>query len=362
MKNIDYTIHVHKDINQDFINSWQDLWQRSENATLFNSYNWFKTNQATMDIKNYEVVTCFKDEKLIAVLPLYFTQKFGIKTASSTGYKFISTPFLFESYEPKLFKVLFDFLRQRGSFYLEKVHMDAVKILHDQYPDTLYSLISVDPYLSKKKHPELINSDTNHKSTRKLLRKYTGRLRFAEYDQKDDLISYLHQMFELEQASAKKQRKMDIFSSSSTKIFFENIVKYCKSFVHINFLYLDNQPIAYTFNLSSKNTLFGYQTAYLSGKKSLSPGKMIMLHHSDSLKNSNFETYEMGGGISAYKLEFAPDYYYLYNIYYAKNPLIMLWWRSINFARRMKQILFPLKNTRDHEFLFRVYPSLPKTA
>jgi CelD/BcsL family acetyltransferase involved in cellulose biosynthesis len=361
MNNNDYTIRIHKNISQELVNAWKDLWDRSENATLFNSYNWFKVNQATINIKDYEVITCFKDEKLKAVLPLYWTKKFGIRVAGLIGYEFVSTPFLFEDYEQKLIKLVFDFLRKRGSFYLAKVHVDAIKKMHDQYPDMLYTLISVNPYLSIKDHPELINSNIGKKSTRKLLRRYSSNLRFTEYDQKTDLINHLHKMFELEQKSEKKQRNMDIFSSPANRAFYENIVKYCKDFIQIHFLYFDDQPIAYTFNLCYKNILFGYQTAYLSvsGKKDLSPGKLMLLHSSNFLKTSNFERYEMSCGISTYKLEFASDYYCLYDIYYSQNFLVMLWWRLINFTRRLKQILFPLKYTRDHEFLFRVYPSLP---
>ncbi len=362
MKNTNYNIRICKDINKELINAWEDLWQRSDNASVFNSYSWFKTNQTTMNIKNFEIVVCFREKQLVAVLPLYFTKKFGIKTSISLDYKPASTPFLFENYDPKLFKYFFDFLRQKKSFYLAKVHMDAIKILYDYYPNMLYSLISVDPYLNKKKHPDLINSNTNHKNTRKLIKRYAHQLKFENYDQTHNLKHYLDQMFNLEQKSRKKQRKMDIFSSTSTREFFKNIVKYCKPFIKIHFIYFNNQPIGYTFNLAYKKRIFGYQIAYLADQKKLSPGKMLILHVIEILKYNGYSQLEMGGGISSYKLEYAPDYYYLYDIYHSDNPLIMFWWRLINSARRMKQILFPLKHTRDHEFLFRVYPSLPDTA
>lgn len=348
-----YTNKIITNIDESFIKEWNDLWEISENANTFNTYGWFLVTKETLKTEKFEIHACYKENRLVAVVALFFEKRFGITIASSQGYKPVNTPFLMKEYDEAIFKAFFGDIIKTRNIYFAKVDKNAVDILHRLFPKMFFSLISANPYLDRNENPELFLSTTNHKNARRIIKKLGNDLTFKTYDHNDDLMKYLTLLFAVEQKSEKKLRSMDIFSKEETRNFFINIVKHCSQLIKIHILYYQNNPIAYTFNFTYRNMFTGYQTSYLSEYKKFYPGKVILVHDLESLRDTTFDIFNLGGGVSSYKLEFAPTYFFLYDLYFSKNSLHMLWWKAINFARRIKQILFPIKHTRDHEFLFK---------
>ena len=160
-------------------------------------------------------------------------------------------------------------------------------------------------------------------------------------------------MFAIDQKSGKQRHSKDIFSNKEERDFYTNIVKYCQRFVQLCFLYYENTPIAYSFNFKNRKIYVGYQTSYLLERRKLSPGKVMIIYMLEKLKKDSADLLDLCGGISYYKQEFTLKYYFQHNLYYSKSFLVMKWWKLINLARRIKQIVFPEKFTRDHEFLFK---------
>lgn len=350
-----YTTKIITDIDkgENFIQEWKALWETAENANTFNSYEWFLATKKTFSTNHYEIFACYDNTSLIAVLPFFFEKRFGIPVSSSQGYKPVNTPFLMKHYTEEVFKAFFGEIIKKRNIYLAKVDQDAVAILHKIFPQMFFSLISANPYLDRHENPSLFLSTTNHKNARRIIKKLGDDLTYRTYDNRDELLKYLKLIFDVEQRSQKKLRNMDIFSNEQTRNFFINIVTHCGRFIQINVLSYKNNPIAYTFNFKYRNMFTGYQTSFLSEYKKFYPGKVILVHDLEHLRDSQFDIFNLGGGVSYYKLEFAPTFFFLYDLYFSKNPFLMLWWKAINIARRMKQILFPIKHTRDHEFLFK---------
>ncbi len=333
---------------------WQELWKKSENASVFNSYEWFQTCLETGNITDYELYVCYRDGELVAILPLHIDRHFGIKILGVLGDKFlVDTAFLVKEYDRELFKYFFGNILAKRNLFIHKVDSKATNLLHDIFPDMFFSLMSVNPCVNLEKDPLLTISKSTLSQIRSTIKKNPDQLRFKMYNGVENLQNHLHTMFVLEQNSAKKLRSMDIFSQQETKDFFQTISKNCSQLVRIGFLYYNTIPIAYQFGFLYRKVFVAYQTAYLHEYGKLRPGKTILLYLLQSLKENGVDTLDLGGGISTYKLEFTSDYRLLYDLYYTKNKLVMVWWKSINLLRRMKQIIFPEKNTRDHEFLFK---------
>lgn len=350
-----YQTIIIKNIDTAFINQWKELWEKAENTTIFNSYEWFLSSLDTCKITEYEIYACYKNHDLVAILPLFITKRFGIKIAQPIGYKFVSTPFLVARYEEELFRYFFGQIAKHHNLYIPKIDLKGVKMLHDIFPQMFFSLISVNPYIDRRDNPYGFTSGKSNSEVRRIIRNNTGDLSFAVYDNKSDLISLLELMFDIEQKSAKKLRKKDLFSKIENKEYFINIVKHCSNFVQIAFVYYKNIPIAYDFIFKEKEKILGYQCAYLSEFRHLSPGIILGIKELESLENSQFKIFDFGGGISSYKQRFTTTYYLLYDLWFSKNILIMIWWKFINSLRRVNQILFPIKYTRDHEFLFKSF-------
>ncbi|HSW88587.1 MAG TPA: GNAT family N-acetyltransferase [Candidatus Saccharimonadales bacterium] len=340
-------------IDDFFIKDWEELWKKSENANIYNSYEWFLTCLQTYAVKEYEIYACYKNDQLVALLPLQPYKCFGIKVFGTfCKEQLVDTAFLMEKYEKVTFKHLFEaILEKQRNIYFQKFDNKAIAILHELFPQFFISLMSVNPTIDLEGYPSTSISQSTISKIKKIVKKNAEQLQFAVYS--ENLQEHLETMFKLQESSSKKARSMDIFANEKTKEYYRNLTKNCHKFVRIHILSFDKLPIAYEYGFLCGKNYSGEQVSYHNDYKKLSPGKIIVYKLIEQLQKEKIKTADQGGGINSYKLSFTQDYRLLYNIYYSPNICIMFWWRSINKVRRIKQVLFPKKNTRDHEFLFK---------
>lgn len=352
MKESPYTIKILRFVDQTFINEWKNLWKNATNANLYNSYEWFVTCLDAKTVKEYEIHACYKKDKLVALLPLQQYKVFGVPVWGTLNKDhLVDTAFLTESYDKDLLKYFFNTIFKERNIYLQKVDKNATDLLHTLYPDLFITLMSVNPIVNLKNDPLENLSSSNRYQLRKLLRINEGKIQFKTYD--SDLEKSLETLFALQKKSSKNARSMDIFENESIKKYYQSLTKNCKEFIRINFIYFEKTPIAYEYGCLINQHYAGDQISFLNEYKKISPGKLMMYHLFTDLREKGVSELDMGGGISNYKMSFTKDYRILYNIYYSKNIFVLVWWKTINTMRRIKQMLFPKKFTRDHEFLFR---------
>ena len=347
-----YRIEVKNEIEKQFAKQWKQLWQSAENANLYNSYEWFLTCLETDAVKEYEIHAFYKDDKLIALLPLQQYKIFGVKVWGTLDKDhLLDTGFLIEKYDTSLIKFFFDNIFTKRNIYLQRVDTQATEMLHKKFPELFISLMSVNPII-KLTNDTFENASSSMKyQMRKLIRKNEKEIEFKMYN--TNLEKHLEEIFVLQKKSSKNARSMDVFENEGNKKYYRSLTKNCKEFIRISFLYFNNLPIAYEYGCSYKKHYAGDQISFLQEYKKLSPGKLIVYLLLNYLKEKDVNELDMGGGISSYKMSFTNDYRVLYNIYYSQNKLTMFWWKTVNKARRIKQIGFPKKFTRDHEFLFK---------
>lgn len=346
-----YTTVITK-IDEELISQWKSLWNRSENATVFNSYQWFKTSLELQKNKKYQIYATYQNDKLVAILPLEPCSEFGIKALGSILKKtHVDTPFLLESYDKELFKHFFSKIFDKKNILLQKVDDKSSLILKELFPDLLLSTMSINPMVDISGDPFATTHHSTIKQLKKIIRQNEDSFRFVMY--RDNFDKHIKEVFDLQEESSKKARSMDIFSNKEIKDFYLTTIKNSKDLVSICFLYFNEVPIAYQYGYIYRGIFAADQIAYRNEYGKLRPGKMMLYFLINHLKKDNFSSLDLGGGISTYKTEFTDNYRLLYNIYYSKNTFITYWWKLINKTRRIKQILLPKKHTRDHEFLFK---------
>jgi CelD/BcsL family acetyltransferase involved in cellulose biosynthesis len=351
-----YQIHITSQLDDQLIQEWQALWERAENKNVFNSYGWFCTARDTYRITDIEFFTCYKDERLVAIVPLCPSKKFGISVLGVVGSRFlVDTAFLVESYDKELLRVFFGSILAKHALYIRQMDSKVCEILQEIFPQLFFALASVNPRVTITGDPFAQMSSSTMKQIKKIIRQNPDQLHFTLFDGQSELEKHLQTMFELEQDSAKKTRGMDLFSHKENREFFINFSNNHLAQVRIGFLTFENKPIAYQFGFLVRNLFIAYQTAYRSEYGKLRPGKTMLYHLFKSLKDQA-DIVDLGGGISTYKMEFTSEYRLLYDVYFSKNGLVMAYWKFINAVRRFKQVLLPKKFTRDHEFLFRRLP------
>lgn len=348
-----YNFTITNQIDKKLATQWKNLWNISQKATVFNSYEWFLASTKTVKIPECIICTCYQGRNLVAIMPLFSTKVFGVTVMKSIGYKYSGTPFLSKSYDKDLMKFFFSKIFRKYNLYIPKIDSEANKILRDIFPESFTYIMSVNPFIDRRHKFGKFTQANEHKNVRKIMKDNTQKFELQIFKGEKQLKNHINEMFYIEQNSTKKLKKMDLFSSQANKNFFINLSKYCGNFVQLLFLKHNDKQIAYDFVFTAKNTLWAYQCAFLDDFRNLAPGLVITIYELDSLENSQIDVYDLGGGISSYKQRFTSDYYLLYDLLYSKNVLFMTWWKLITYARRVNQILFPIKNTRDNEFLFK---------
>lgn len=345
-----YSTKIIKHIDKELITQWKELWNTAENANVYNSYEWFLTSQEINEAKGYELYTLYHNQKLVAILPLDVYECFGIKVKGSINkHHLVDTPFLISKYNKELFKEFFTYIL-KNNIYLQKIDERAVKILHSLFPHLFFSLISVNPVVLLKDDPFSKMSPSMVSKVKKIIRKNpTIHFKMAA----KNLQKEMEILFEIQHNSSKRARSMDIFADEKIKKYYLTLLKNFPQAIRISFLYVDDKPIAYQYGFLWKNNFNGDQISFDREFGKLQPGKVIIYYLIESLKKDKVHSLDMGGGISSYKMDFTNDYRVLYNLYFSNNMFNMIWWKSINKARRIKQTLFPKKYTRDHEFLFK---------
>lgn len=347
-----YKTIIIKHIDKKLIDEWEALWNKAENANMFNSYEWFSTSLELSKNKEYEIYVCYKNDQLVAVLPLQTYKYFGINVLGTINKEhLIDTAFLMEGYSKDLFKHFFGIILHKKNVYFQKVDSKAVKHLHELFPNLFISLMSVNPVVDLTGDPYKFASPSIIAQVKKIIRKNPDQFEFIMHSK--NLEKHFETIMKLQKESSKHARSIDIFTDKENRIYYQKLIKNCNKFVRINILYFNKKPIAYEYGYLYGDYYTGDQISFHIDYRKLSPGKTLMFHLFANLKKSNIRTLDMGGGISDYKMSYAQEYRLLYNICYSKNLLVMFWWKSINKARRMKQILFPERFTRDHEFLFK---------
>lgn len=349
-----YALAILKKVDAKFIADWKNLWERSDNANIFSSPEWFELSIQSGNVETYEVFACYENVKLVAVVPLSMGRKFGIPAYTLLwDAHTVNTAFLIEKNDSNVIRFLFGEIAKRRNLYLSKIDADSAKNLKSIFPNLFHPIIFTSPYLEIDSNPLKYISKRNLKDIKKVMTREGENLEFELHDADSDLESLLPLMFKIDMKSGKKQRAREIFSKEETRIFFRNLVKYCRKFVRIGVLSYKKKPIAYVFCFEYKKTFLGYQMSYLFEYRKLAPGKIMTTVLLKERLSKNVEIFDFSGGLSTYKQEFTPHFYHQYDVYFSPNNFVMAWWKLVNLARRIKKVKFPEPYTRDHEFQYK---------
>lgn len=348
-----YQIKTFYEIDQNLIKEWESLWINAVNATIFNSYPWFKATSKTKQLHKCVIYLCYQNDELVAILPLVEEKRFGIKVLTTHLGSYISDEaILLKEYNAQLLKELIVEISKDNNLYLTRVSSTNVQDLKNIFPQIFFSVIGVNPIINLKGDPLSSFSKSSRKKLESILKKAGDMMVLRTFSEDDNLNELLKVMIDIDTNSGKQRNSRDIFTKEEEKRFFANLINYCRKYIEISILYYNDKPIAYTFNLKGGKVYFGYQTSYLFEYRKLSPGKLVLMKSLKEIAHSGYNLLDCGEGLSAFKQEFTKDYKLKYDLHYSRNSLVMFWWKSIIFARRLKQILMPEKNSRDYEFLF----------
>lgn len=352
MSNLSITFHT--SLSASLRSQWEGLWDTAKTGNIFNSPAWYDMAMTEYTPASVLIITAHEKERLVGILALTDTNVLGVSALAPLCVEYVvDDPFLFGEEREDLRKLFFQTLFTKGNVFLPKLRTQLAHEIQVENPGVFLHLMSVNPYVEIGQDPLRFVSHTNRKQLLRLVRKQEENWSFTVANTQETLKSALQAMFAIDLHSGKKQKNMDIFSKDENRTLFENFVKYFPTHVRIALLSYEQKPTAYIFNFVHGDYCLNYQTSYLAEHRKLSPGKIVIIKMLEYAKEQALRVFDFCGGISAYKQEFAGSYFVQYNLLYSRNPVIRSWWKVVTKIRRFKQQLFPIKYTRDHEFLFR---------
>lgn len=335
MKNL--RLEIIKTIDEKLFVEWQNLWENSWNAHIFNSPRWFVTVSTALGIKDHLIFVCYKDGKLVALCPFFYSKKFGTRVLTSPGCKYSDkSPFLIYKKDVRLLKFFLSQIFNLGSVYLPEVDEWMVNGVRNAHRDIFVNGPNLSPFIPKE--PDLL-AFLDKRQKRRIKGegiKHQENLRFQTFAKEQNLISEI--VFAIEHGSARRSAGKGTFTDPNTEKLFNSIMKFWADEVSLDVMYFRDKPISYMFGILDSKTFYALNTAYLEGYQDIIPGKMVVNYLLQRLQALEVELFDFLRGSSRFKQDFTPFFSEQYDIYYSKNFLVKIWWRFVvNFTNFIKE-------------------------
>lgn len=349
-----YSYQVHQRLDNALKIEWDQLWQQSRYATMFNSSKWFRTNYLASPKAEYTIFAFYTGAQLVGVYASEKRQFYGITTLSPVGSTHvIDNALLVESNSQAIIRYMFNVIAKHGNIHIPRINSDSAHGLNQAFPEASYVLLYVAPKMPiAGLDPLRYLSRSDRRELERLKRQYHVDLEYKEYRYPDNLDQQLNMMINLDTHSAKEARNMSVFSQSHYIDFYRAFIKEYRHSITISVLYYQKSPVAYIFSFSDKETFVAYQASYLREYKKLSPGRMLFYYLLGRLSQSQSKYFDMCGGTNVYKTAFVPTLTFHYDVLYSNNLMINLWWRCIILVGRLKQRVIPMKFSNDSRYIF----------
>ncbi len=320
-------ILVRQTIDNAFKKRWQDLWNASYDAHIFNTPEWFLVARDVYSIKDYIIVSIEQDGELVLVIPLEKNNMFGVSIFCSFGGKFANKSSLLMKEENKKFlKELCDFLMKRGDFYLKEVSKTVADALCSNHKHLIKKEASVNPYLYISPDPFFYLSKKNKSQIRGIIRKNQEALRFQSFIGDKNALEIV---FNVDENSSKKQQGKATFVMEKEKQFFRELIRKIPSSFIIDIVYYNNIPVVYGIGFACKNIYHASNTAFDASFRFLRPGKLLAYFRLNRLLKEKFDLIDFGRGDNMLKREFTNKAQIQYDVLYIPSLVSKYWITTI---------------------------------
>jgi LmbE family N-acetylglucosaminyl deacetylase len=324
-----YKFFVNYSINHKIINEWKTLWRLSPNRNYFNSFKWYIASDKTFNYSKHLIITCYKESKMVGILPVIESKKFGIKALCFPGRQFLDkASILTLDNDPKIITGMINAISNYGNYYLSEIDSQNSNIIHQYIEKVKIKISSTGIHLRIKEDPYSSLSSRNRKWIEKLLDEYKGNI--TQIVKIGNISSYLNIFEKIESKSKKISEYKNAFADNLLTKLLKNLETISKNSILINILFLNKNPICYQYGFVTSNTCHWHQTAYDLNYKNISPGKTIMYQVLPELLKMGYNHIDFSRGESDYKKIFSPFLYRQYSIFYSPNKIIQYYWTFMN--------------------------------
>ena len=318
---------IYQTLPNELLEKWQALWNDSDEATFFNAPQWFVSCKNKLGFKKFVIITIEKDGKLDAILPLVQESKVGVAVFCSPGERFVDkTSLLLRKQDASLISALINKLSELGNFYLQEVNeKTATQISKLNIKNLKVKESSTNYYLPLTEDPFQFMSNKNRNKIKNRIKNNVEHLSHKSYLGDEEGLTLV---FDMDKRSSKYKQGKSTFVRERERAFFRELLKQHGKDFSIDILFYDNKPFIYGIVFTDKKSFNACITAYDDTFIALSPGKMLQFHMLPRLQQAGYEIFDFSRGITEFKKDFTPLFHTQYDVSYATNASVHIWWTA----------------------------------
>jgi CelD/BcsL family acetyltransferase involved in cellulose biosynthesis len=273
------------------------------------------------------IVASFKNKKLIGILPLVLTRKYGVKSYLGPGNQYLDRcTLLVEENGQRVARELVKKLKKEVRFYLSGVDEEFSEGLINT-SGLNFRKTTICPYLELETDPNRFLQSKKRKRIIKALEEGQGNFWCKTFlDFSEELLGIL---IEIENSSFKKSIYKSSLSDSRLRKLLLSLSEQGSKDLLINLLYYKDEPISFQYGFLSKGVFNASNMAYMASFADFIPGRLLTYLVLPELIKLGITKMDFSRGNSQFKREFTRDFYQQYLVFYSANFFIKSWWREV---------------------------------
>lgn len=321
----DVIVKEFKEPDAELLRDWQHLWNTSTFKNFFNSPLWFQASVNTFHYKETLILACYSNEKLVAILPLVVTEKYGVPAYTTSGNQYYdNSSLLLQTNDVGIVKKLLKKLSEKGNFYLSEIRQTIASTAIVNMPDIHIVKSSICPYIFLEPDPYRFLSKKNKRIIAKKFKDAEENFSCKIYSENAE--EQLRTLLSIDAESSKKAEFKETFSDPLLTSLLANINALDAKALVVAILFYKDEPICYNYGFVYENTYIGSGTAYKEAWRYLAPGRVLAYSLLPELLKMGINILDFSRGYTRYKRDFAPYAYHQYALFYSANRLTMRRW------------------------------------
>jgi CelD/BcsL family acetyltransferase involved in cellulose biosynthesis len=333
---------IYKTLDNSLMKKWQNLWNNTAPANIFNSPGWTKAYIESYFPEEIKIITLQDDTGIVGILPLVKERYLGINAYVTIGNKFSHRcTLLGDLSNKKLARALIQELIKSQPVYLGHLNDRELNCFISAYPEVC--LLQSESILQMP----LFSPDGNFtiSKRRQILKKARDEEKYLKLTRSIENKVGLNTVFNIDDKSSKSQNKYNVFGDKKHRDFYIKLVNYLGENIVINFLYRKNIPVAYELGFSNGDTYIDSERAYLFKHSHYTPGKVLIVKLAEDLAKRGYKVLDLGPGIDNFKNSLTKNHHRISDIAVIKNPLTRLYiLNAVKIRKRVYNAVFA--NTR----------------
>ncbi|KKQ50791.1 MAG: hypothetical protein US67_C0001G0024 [Candidatus Woesebacteria bacterium GW2011_GWD1_38_10] len=307
-------IETKQTLDEKLKSDWIALWNRSDNANISNSPDWFEICNKTYKYKNINFVCAYCGKDLVGILPLRKEKFLFFEHYTTMGGRYTDKLELLTARNSTnlLNKIILYAKKQFDNISLPESDFETAMYLANVW-NAKYSCSSVTPYIPATDNYLEFLSRKHKKAMDHILKSHGDKLKFKIIGEKH--LDYLDQIVRLERKSTKSTKRIGTIKCANDIRFLRNIISKFNKNICLVLLFYNGRLAAFRIGAGVKGVYYTFMTAYREFAREVIPGRLLLYYVLRNRLREGISKVDMLRGDNQIKRDYTPFMEYRFNVY-----------------------------------------------